>query len=71
MEVGVLGKGAVVEVVAEGLVVWVGEEAGAELEQGFLDTVAEAVADAEALGVAFGFPGFPDAVGGGGRRRSC
>ena len=66
MEVVVESQGAIVETLAEGGVVRVGEEAAAEDEDGFGDAVAEAVADAEALGVAFGFPFFPDGFGGGG-----
>ena len=61
LEPGVEGEGAVVEALAEGGVVGVGEEAIAEDENGLGDAVTEAVADAEALGVAFGFPMLPDA----------
>ena len=66
LEVVVESQGAIVEALAEGGVVRVGEEAAAEDEDGFGDAVAEAVADAEALGVAFGFPFFPDGFGGSG-----
>jgi hypothetical protein len=62
LEVVFFGEGAVLEALAEGGVVGVGEEAASKDEEGFLDAVAEAIADAEALGVAFGLPFFPDAA---------
>ena len=61
LEVVVGGEGAVVEALAEGGVVRLGQEAAAEDEEGLGDAVAEAIADPEALGVAFGFPFFPNA----------
>ena len=61
LEVVFFGEGAVVELLAEGDVVGVCEEAFAENEEGFGDAGAEAIADAEALGMAFGFPLFPNA----------
>ncbi len=65
LEVVVERQGAIVEALAEDGVVRVGEEASAEDEDGFGDAIPETVADAEALGVAFGLPFFPDAVRGG------
>ena len=61
LEVVFFGEGAVVELLAEGDVVGVCEEAFTENEEGFGDAGAEAIADAEALGMAFGFPLLPNA----------
>ena len=59
LEIGVLGECAGVEAGAERLVGRMGDEAGAEREQGLGDAGAQALAHALALLLAFLFPRFP------------
>ena len=62
LEVVFFGQGSVLEALPEEGVFGVGEEAAAEGEEGFLHAKPQPIADAEALGVAFGFPFLPDGI---------
>jgi hypothetical protein len=64
LKVCVRGEGAVVEALAEAGIVGLGQKTTAEDEKGLGDAVAQAITDTKSLGVTFGFPLLPDAVGG-------
>ena len=64
LEKGVLGERAVLKPGPEGGIGGMGNEAGAKLDEGLGNALAQTVPDTESLRMAFSLPFFPDAFGG-------